>query len=462
MIPSQPQSTPQKSEIEHQLARILSAKVFKSKQVASDILRLLVSEALEGRTLTQKDIRKKLFTAPGYQPLTPLVRTHISKIRQSLREYYRDHGLNDPVLISLPIEPRTKRSKLSKAGERSKRDRAAASARQEGYPVHFSYNRDDFLIRVGLRFLAEPSPYRLRRALQIFEQILSRDPEHVAAMLGRAECLCIMALFSPNVRTRSALINDALTASTNALAKDPTYWQAKVVAAAALLCDFKLSRAAELLVDTLDPQFATTHNSFWIVLVHLLQNNFQIARTLSKYLTISQPENPVALMASAFYLYLTSDFIGAEEQFMVFIDLHKDFWLAYLGLSLVCLSTERPKDALTFHAKATALLPENDVVVMPSVARLASLRIDREAPLPDYVNADWEAWLALPQTQKDWTQGAIAMIDLDPALSVRSLSMAIHRREPLVLLLPFWPIFDPLREREDFKELISQIKATLT
>ncbi len=193
--------SPGQEEIRQQLARILASSAFRSNQVVGRVLELLVLEALKGKTLTEKDVRHRLFRAAVYQPGTTLVRTHVNKLRRLIQDHYRGDGADDPVLISLPHRSKTKGAKIPSAKVKSATKRVAKRATIEGYPVIFSYNSANRILKMALRFLNEHSPNSLHYALASLDLIIAKTPDTSAAVACRAECLCLKAIYAPESST---------------------------------------------------------------------------------------------------------------------------------------------------------------------------------------------------------------------------------------------------------------------
>jgi hypothetical protein len=90
---------------------------------------------------------------------------------------------------------------------------------------------------------------------------------------------------------------------------------------------------------------------------------------------------------------------------------------------------------------------------------LAMYRANADDQMYKYLADSWRKFLELPAEEKDWIQGALTIMEINQEYAVQSLGLALQFRHPLVMLLPFWPVFDPLRERADFQRLIAEITA---
>lgn len=96
---------PELLDIEIELERILSSKVFRKTTVLSNFLRYVVIETLEGRVneIKEYSIAVKALGKPAdFNPqIDAVIRIHAGRLRRNLTEYYHEEGIDDPVLISL-------------------------------------------------------------------------------------------------------------------------------------------------------------------------------------------------------------------------------------------------------------------------------------------------------------------------------------------------------------------------
>lgn len=109
--------TPEREEIEIALARILADPGFERNGSATQFLKFVVVETLEGRGERLKGFTiatSALGRRPDFDPQSnSLVRVQASRLRRLLEDYYRGAGASDPVRIELPVgsyQPRFARS----------------------------------------------------------------------------------------------------------------------------------------------------------------------------------------------------------------------------------------------------------------------------------------------------------------------------------------------------------------
>lgn len=89
-----------------QLHRILSSAYFQRCPALGHFLRFIVHETIHGRGRDLKEYTiavSALKKSPDFDPqVDSIVRIHAGRLRRALKEYYEEHGLNDPVVITVP------------------------------------------------------------------------------------------------------------------------------------------------------------------------------------------------------------------------------------------------------------------------------------------------------------------------------------------------------------------------
>lgn len=98
--------SPSKSEILHQLSRILRSQVFRNSDMLRNFLSFIVQEELreDGMVLKQYSIAIHAFGRnPDFDATSdPIVRIQASRLRRNLQLYYQEEGPHDDIVISLP------------------------------------------------------------------------------------------------------------------------------------------------------------------------------------------------------------------------------------------------------------------------------------------------------------------------------------------------------------------------
>src|SRR5262245_56340506 len=94
------------AEIQSQLQRIVSSRVFAASARMSRFLRFTVEETIAGRGEDLKEITIGLAVfdrAPDYVPrIDPIVRVEARRLREKLAQYYDADGKEDSIIIELP------------------------------------------------------------------------------------------------------------------------------------------------------------------------------------------------------------------------------------------------------------------------------------------------------------------------------------------------------------------------
>ena len=129
-------------------------------------------------------------------------------------------------------------------------------------------------------------------------------------------------------------------------------------------------------------------------------------------------------------------------------------WLIQLCLVLVHLANDRPKMAMRIYFAMCSMVGDL-TLPMPSVGLLAIHRATNgemngipsefERPLSDF--------LTDPDANHDAVQCAILNIDIRPEFAVVLLGRALSLKEPLIWLVPYCPLFDPLKKLRAFRVL---------
>lgn len=92
------------SEIEQELARVLSSQTFRRASRMRELLDYLVKATLDGVTLTEARTAREVFGKDEtFDPsIDPEVRIHSSRLRRKLAEYYASEGKEATIMIDLP------------------------------------------------------------------------------------------------------------------------------------------------------------------------------------------------------------------------------------------------------------------------------------------------------------------------------------------------------------------------
>jgi tetratricopeptide (TPR) repeat protein len=206
-------------------------------------------------------------------------------------------------------------------------------------------------------------------------------------------------------------------------------------------------------------------SSLWLPIILLLTNFPAEALQIAHRIAEARGADGRAWCAYAFCHYFQRDFKTAENLFLKALSSGPADWVVYTGLALVYLSLGNPSRAAGY-CFSLATFARTTGPIRAGITILQMRRQHRERSAVDGQRSESleEASSQFPHAPAmddgDFIQTAILSIDEAPETAVLALSLALQRFQPLALLLPIWPIFDPLRDRDDFKQLIaSHLKA---
>jgi hypothetical protein len=354
------------------------------------------------------------------------------------------------VIIRIPKLPKTK---------------ALRQGREESYLATFAYQgfeSDAMFLDLGRRALASWSPRSLAKALKGFEIVLSNQPGHWEATLGKIECQCLLALFVSDGRDKLALIQDALIAAESLAKQRPDDWRAHLTLGVARICNgHPYSASVSLLkVAKMRPTLATP-GLLWLPVLFLLSGRGDEATPYVEAIVNLRTGESAVISAAGFFYYFIRDFERAEKMFYIARSFNRSEWFSYFGLSLLYLSTDRADQAINMYQMMHRVMGD-DMIPMPGIALLAVCRATRSMTnMPEDLRAPSIAFLDGKAANCDHVQGALAFMDRDPYSSIGALRLAAHYWQPLVLFVPFCPLFDPLLSKPEFQELRAHIMAVL-
>ena len=172
--------SPDRAEVELELARIEQGHAFRSSARHRKLLRHLVQRALEGDQAALKEsvIAVEVFGRPADQfdpRQDTIVRVEARRLRQRLAEHYRGSGRQAPLRIVLPVGS------------------YVPVVRRQTPPPQASRRARDLCER-GEHFLRQPlSLHSLQQALARFDAALQLSPDWAPAHVGRGRALLNLA-----------------------------------------------------------------------------------------------------------------------------------------------------------------------------------------------------------------------------------------------------------------------------
>lgn len=435
---------PSSLEVRRQMDRMLATRVLANRSRLSPLFRYVVEESLRGREgaetrLSEPEIGVGVF-GNNYDATGSAVRTNATLLREQIQKYYIQNGSEDLVLIEIP---------------------------PGAYRVVFSYNRvstaDQYYRRGQLHF-GNYSPYEdTAVCLNYFKDAIACDPNHALAHAAKAEVELREAMYretySPweaRLSTREA-IGLAESSALQALRLQPKLWRPHVVLGIICASRYHWDEAREHFEAALQIAPNRTAEHFWYHAYLLVIGRTKEAMDLAHARLDDRPEDPSAHLALAFLLYVTREFKRAKE---IVSDISKGFsmsWLAGFIEALVDAALDwffESAETISDYWHIGAL--ERFWISGMIFARCSGFHMLHSrcgVPKKDFLSDLKGVRPGDPGLQR--TMYCVVMGLKDDA--IRAAKQAIEEGDLLTPLLPLLPIFDSLRNDEEFQALIRQM-----
>lgn len=438
---------PNKAEIADQLRRMLDSDMFKSKPQQAKVFEFLVTSHLMGKEVGEREIRGSCFPTPPYDPLSAIVRTTINNIRdQLLPKYYALKSKDDLIKILLPSHLEGRHSNGKKGRLR----------RGQSYRPVSRYNdehEDIRLYRRALQRMSQKSPEGMLLAMGELAEVLKKRPDLGTAYVAFTEAAMFLALWGPGMEvnffnTLEMMAEKAVQYS------DEDDWHASAVYAAACMLNYeKLLAYGSFDLATRQDHDSTRHYP-WFQVYYFLSGRSGDALGLMKIAAEDAFDAAYRYALLALFLYMKREFREATDEAQTALDLDHNCWLAYLVLALVNLADADSSHAYFSIRQLQRCMDEPNSFLLPGVAALAY------AGATDLPEEERFAMISKAVTQEPMAshQRALCMIAQEkPSEAIHALSDSFARREPLVLFLPYLPLFDSLRDDHRFQALLECI-----
>ena len=291
----------------------------------------------------------------------------------------------------------------------------------------------------------------LRKSLDLFQHVLIQEPGYARCYAGIADCWCELA--DDWVAPDDAYPR-AKAAATTALRLDPELVEA-MTSIGKVLCwyewDFagaerQLRRAVEL-----NPNYTEAHWTFGSVLPAVGSLGEAIGE-MRKAITLDPLHPHHSRWLGRFLLY-AGDYVAAIAQSHKTLELHADYFHAYLDIGSACLAQDKADEALEWFRKGQGLetsVRSYDPYLVRALAVLGRrdeadaimTRLDEESRT-QYVRAEIMA------------MGYAALGDSDRAFAC--LERAFQARSAGLIYLHLDPGYAPLRGDPRFGDLVQRI-----
>ncbi len=288
----------------------------------------------------------------------------------------------------------------------------------------------------------------LREAVTHFQEATESDPTYAPGWAGLADALVLLPFYSGDAP--QSAFTQAEAAAQRALQLDGGLSQAHTsLAYSKFLFRWNWRQAEEGFRTALElnPSDANAHHWYGFMLAALGRDQEAISHAQQ-----AVDRDPLALAINAdlgFVLYFAHRSEDALRQFALTLELDEGFSYARFGMSLALERCGRLQEAVEQAEEAARLVPESPTM-RSAVGRLMAMTGRTEE--------------AREQLRRLKDQGAssihralvlIALGEIKEAL--RSLQQACVERSSYVVFLNQWPIYDPLRENEEFSRLVASV-----
>jgi len=291
----------------------------------------------------------------------------------------------------------------------------------------------------------------LRKSLELFQHVLLQEPGYARAYSGIADCWCELA--DDWVAPDDAYPR-AKAAATTALRLDSELVEA-MTSLGKVLCwyewDFPGAEQQLRRAVALNPNYTEAHWTFGSVLPAVGLLGEAIAE-MRKALTLDPLHPHHSRWLGRFLLY-AKDYNAAITQSHKTIELHADYFHAFLDIGTACLAQGKPEEALDWFRRGQALETSVRSYDALLVRALAALGRREEA---DAIMARLEEEARVHYVRSEvLAMGYAALGDFDRAFA--GLERAFQARSAGLIYLHLDPGYDPLRADPRFADLVARV-----
>lgn len=435
---------PERREIEKELERVIASNTFKTHPTLRKLLGRLVKDSMDGIEVSDYEYRLgiEIFDKrKGWVPQNEtVVRQGVTNLRKRLDEYYKREGASDLVEISVP------KRHLFKA-------KFSYNSRS---PVLLRYQRSVELF--GRTFL-ELTPDTAVIVVQDFEDAISKEAKSYApAYSSLAEIILIYTLWEmPGFRPAERLPEIARLLR-RCLALDNRDWLAVVVLGVLNCCLFDWERAAKVFEAALRISEEETRASIWHQAFLCAVGKADAALEQSAESLKAVPRSDSALARHALFLYLTRNFeVARGVAGLRSVDLlGKTNWLVELLMACIYYA-EGHGDATQWHARNA----HKSSTLSAGLQIIGEVKVARDDLLPARLDSAFEMAKLMERNPLHFGPVGRALGYIGLGLTEAAMRMLTHACDtgsPLMAWLHLLPIFDPLRDHEEFKALTARVR----
>lgn len=304
----------------------------------------------------------------------------------------------------------------------------------------------------GLQLMSRRTHDSLRQAIDCFERVLQRVPDHAPSLSGLAHCWIMMGhyLAVPAVEgfgNARRYAEAAIKVGSGAASADPLI----CLAAVAFFHEWEFDQAAVLIRDALELDPGHGIGLLLAADLHVVRHDQERAQGfLDRALTLD-PLNPGLLMNAGDLLVLQRRFGEAVNALRAALDINPGMRPARLRLAMALAFSGNESDALDCLALAReagggdAAVLEYLAIVMGRLGHQSEAMAAAERHAREYKNAPaWStarAWASAGQTRR----------------AISKLSDAVGERSSSLPFLGVSPVFDALRGEPEVVEIMRQV-----
>jgi tetratricopeptide (TPR) repeat protein len=293
----------------------------------------------------------------------------------------------------------------------------------------------------------------LTRSVELFEQVLERDPDHAPAWAGMADAYSLMAQYG--VAAPKLAMPKAKAAAQRALQLDETLAEAHTsLALVESVYEWQWSKAEQHYQRAirLNPGYATARHWYGVDFLAML-GRFDEALA---QIRIAQSLDPLSLAISSaigFIYVMSRQPDRAVEQFEGLIDLEPRFYRAYSGLGRAYLQLGRYDDAAAVFEKARQL-SWHSAYIAGALAESYALSGRRQ-----------EAVELLNKLLEERERGFVLASSIatvysglnEPERALDWLEKACDERETSLAMMKVYPAYDRVRDNPRFQKLLERV-----
>jgi TolB-like protein/predicted Zn-dependent protease len=294
-----------------------------------------------------------------------------------------------------------------------------------------------------------------RKAIEYFDRAIAAAPDYAAAHAALADAYRLLGAPGWEVEPPTVLLSRAKSAAERALSLDPSSPQAHAVLAMVKMnYDWDLPGAEREIKEALrlNPSFAQAHQYYSAVLTCM--NRMDEAVAAARRAVELDPLAPTATTSLGVRYYYAGRPDEARAQFLKTLELTPGFSVAHWGLAQVHrLKTEYAEQI--DQLRSATQLSGNSSYMRAHLAyglAVANRRSEAQSLLEELRSESTTAYVA----PYHFALIAVGLGDFDQAM--QWLERAVADRSGWLAYLPVEPEFAPMRNRPDFRKLLTPVQ----